>query len=285
MDTATNTNNIRNEVLTRLIEKMKGGVAPWRKSWNSTDPTRLPTNYKTRKPYHGPLNKMVLWDAQRERNFPTGYWATARQWAGAGGEILPGEYPARIVRPVWNMGGKATGFLPVELFNLGQTKGIDVPLPVAPPEFVIGQRTIFDRLVDESGAMVVYGGNEAIYAYDMDLIVVPNPFRFPNYSSFAETLAHEMLHWSEPRLKILDQHPFLELRAEIGASFLMAELGIPDSGDLENHVAYIGHWLDEMADDPTYLQEAAQEAGRGVDYLLSFIQPTDCQKGLCKITN
>jgi hypothetical protein len=37
--------------------------------------------------------------------------------------------------------------------------------------------------------------------------------------------------------------------------------------------------LDELADDPFYLQKAAEEASRAVDFLLKFVRPESCQKG------
>jgi antirestriction protein ArdC len=226
---------------------------------------------------------MALWVAQQERQYPTGLWATATQWARAGGVVLADEQPQRIVRPLWNRGRHvATGFLPVDLYNLGQVQGIEVPLPVAPVTYTPGVRSEFDDLVDNTEALVVHGGDQAMYVHDLDVIFIPHRFRFPTYEAYAETLAHEFLHWSEPRLKVLDGQPFLELRAEIGACFLLAELGVPASDDLANHTSYIAHWLDELADDPFYLQQAAEEASRGVDFLLKFVRPDSCQKGLCK---
>ncbi|MDA0834861.1 MAG: zincin-like metallopeptidase domain-containing protein [Planctomycetota bacterium] len=272
-------NAVHNEILGKLVAKLREGVVPWRKVWTTGDPTRLPTNFLTRKQYHGPLNKMALWVAQQERQYPTGLWATATQWARAGGSILPDEGPEKIVRPIWSKGGFPTGYLPAEVFNLAQVQGVDVPVPEVPPTYTPGIRSEFDELVDATVALIVHGGDQAMYVYDLDVIFIPHRFRFPDYESYAQTLAHELMHWTEPRLNVLDGMQFLELRAEIGSSFLLAELGVPASDDLANHTSYIAHWLDELADDPFYLQQAAEEASRGVEFLLSFIRPGDCQKG------
>lgn len=272
-------NAVHNKILGKLVAKLREGVVPWRKVWTTGDPTRLPTNFLTRKQYHGPLNKMALWVAQQQRAFPTGYWGTATQWARAGGVILPGETPEKIVRPIWNKGGFPTGYLPAEVFNLAQVQGVDVPVPEVPPTYTPGIRSEFDELVDATLAWVVHGGDQAMYAYDLDVIFIPHRFRFPDYESYAQTLAHELMHWTERRLNVLDGMQFLELRAEIGSCFLLAELGVPASDDLANHTSYIAHWLDELADDPFYLQQAAEEASRGVEFLLKFVRPESCQKG------
>lgn len=283
METPTVDNAVHNDLLGKLVAKLRENVIPWRKVWTTGDPTRLPTNFLTRKQYHGPLNKMALWVAQQERQYQTGLWATATQWARVGGIILPNERPEKIVRPVWSKGRQvATGFLPVDLYNLGQVEGVEVPLPVIPPTYTPGIRSEFDELVDATVALIVHGGDEAMYSYDLDVIFIPHRFRFPDYESYAQTLAHELMHWTERRLNVLDGMQFLELRAEIGACFLLAELGVPASDDLANHTSYIAHWLDELADDPFYLQKAAEEASKGVDFLLRFIRPESCQKGLCE---
>jgi antirestriction protein ArdC len=259
-----------------LVGKLREGVVPWRKVWQTGDPTRMPTNYLTRKQYHGGVNKMNLWTAQQDGQFPTGYWATALQWARAGGVIRPGEQPERIVRPIWGKGQfVASGYVPVEVYNLAQVEGVKVDLPTAPATYTPGTRNQFDELVDSTLAWVVHGGDEAMYSYDLDVIFLPHRFRFPDYESYAQTLAHELLHWSETRVQFISDMQFLELRAEIGSSFLLAELGVPTSDDLANHASYIGYWLDEMRDDPGYLQKAAEEASMGVDFLLSFVRAGD----------
>ena len=283
MVTPTVDNEVRNEILAKLVAKLHQGVIPWRKNWQTGDPTRMPTNFLTRKQYHGGVNKMNLWTAQQDGQFPTGYWATPLQWARAGGIVLPNEKPEKIVRPIWGKGQfVASGYVPVEVYNLAQVDGIKVDFPTAPATYTPGTRTEFDELVDATGILIVHGGDQCMYSYDLDVAFVPLPFRFPTYAAYCECVAHELLHATERRLNLVDGQQFLELRAEIGAVFLLNECGIPDSGGLDNHAAYIDYWLNEMGDDPGYLQAAAEEASKGVDFLLSFVRPGVCQKGLCK---
>jgi len=61
-----------------------------------------------------------------------------------------------------------------------------------------------------------------------------------------------------------------ELIAEIAASFISSELGIPQGESLENHAAYVKSWLEAMRGDPTYIFRAASQASKVADFLLSF---------------
>jgi antirestriction protein ArdC len=63
-----------------------------------------------------------------------------------------------------------------------------------------------------------------------------------------------------------------ELAAEIAASFLSTELGIPQGETLENHASYLGSWLKEMKSDPSYIFKASTQASKAADYLLSFVR-------------
>jgi len=63
-----------------------------------------------------------------------------------------------------------------------------------------------------------------------------------------------------------------ELAAEIAASFLSTELGIPQGETLENHTAYLQSWLKEMKDDPGYIFKASTQASKVADFLMSFVR-------------
>ena len=84
---------------------------------------------------------------------------------------------------------------------------------------------------------------------------------------------HELSHWSEHRLGWEGSYALGELRAELAAVFTMAALNIPDSGDLTNHAAYLGSWLEALENDPKFLFRAAAAASKSADYILSFSRP------------
>ncbi len=68
-----------------------------------------------------------------------------------------------------------------------------------------------------------------------------------------------------------------ELAAEIAASFLSTELGIPQGETLENHAAYLGSWLAAMKDDPSYIFKASTQASKAADYLLAFVKKPEAE--------
>jgi antirestriction protein ArdC len=62
------------------------------------------------------------------------------------------------------------------------------------------------------------------------------------------------------------------LVAEIGSAFLCADLGItPET--LEDHAAYIDHWLKALKNDKKLIFTAAAHASRAVEFLKNK-QPT-----------
>ncbi len=68
-----------------------------------------------------------------------------------------------------------------------------------------------------------------------------------------------------------------ELRAEMAAIFVTAALGIPESNDLTNHVAYLQSWFEALENDPKFLFRAAAAASKSADFILSFSRPVETQ--------
>ena len=93
--------------------------------------------------------------------------------------------------------------------------------------------------------------------------------------AFYETMFHELGHWSEVRLgwNHVDQgYAAGELVAELTGTYLATELGIPHCEELDNHAAYLGHWLSAMKGDSSFIFKAATHASKVTDFLLSFIR-------------
>ena len=84
---------------------------------------------------------------------------------------------------------------------------------------------------------------------------------------------HELSHWAEVRTGWdhgKQGYAMGELAAEVAASYLSTELGIPQGETLDNHAAYLQSWLKEMRNDPAYIFKASTQASRAADYLLAF---------------
>ena len=61
-----------------------------------------------------------------------------------------------------------------------------------------------------------------------------------------------------------------ELRAEIAAAYMLAELGVPQSSDLSNHQAYLKNWLQALRNDNRFIFKASTAANKAADYRSEF---------------
>ncbi len=91
-----------------------------------------------------------------------------------------------------------------------------------------------------------------------------------------------MCHWSEhpsrlnwSRKERENSYALGELVAEIGSCFLCRELGVPASENLENHIAYVGNWLQAMRNDPRFIFVGSAQASKSADFILSFSRKPD----------
>ena len=100
-----------------------------------------------------------------------------------------------------------------------------------------------DELIEGTGADIRHGGESAFYRPSDDYIQMPHKHRFDPVGSYYESLFHELAHWSESRLGWTCVYAMNELVAEMSASFLSTELGVPQGETFENHAAYIKSWL------------------------------------------
>ena len=134
-----------------------------------------------------------------------------------------------------------------------------------------------EKLIAASGASLRHGGDKAFYTpRPRDFIQVPNKERFSNVSDYYETVFHEMIHWTEDKERVGQKkghtYAFGELVAEIGACFLLMELGVPLADNmLVNSQSYIANWLKSMGDDPKFIFDAAAQASKAADYLQKLI--------------
>lgn len=279
---------IRQSITDRLVNALKSGTdkIPWRRPWRTLGP-RLPTNHITGRAYGG-VNILTLWLAAQEKNYPVDLWGSFNQWKSIGASVKKGERAERIVfySPVKKRKKDENGDEKVEsfpllktwsVFNVAQVEGkaIEQFQPRSSPvTFGDVDRAEFDRAVAATGADIRFGGDKAFYKrLPDDYVQVPYEDQFESFAGYAETVGHELLHWSEHRVGWNENYAFSELRAEIGACFLSAALGIPDSGDLTNHSKYLASWLEALAQDDRFLFRASSAASKGVDFLLSYSRP------------
>lgn len=280
-------NEIRQSITERLVSALKTGTnIPWRKPWKSVGP-RFPTNFVAKRPYSG-INILTLWLASQEKNFPVDYWATFNQWKSVGANVKKGEKSERIVfysqvkKSMKDAEGKdRLETFPIlktwSVFNIAQVEGSVVEAfqgQSSTQKFDVPDRDEFDRVVAATDAEIKFGGDRACYhRFPDDFIQMPFEDQFVSFPAYAETLLHELSHWSEFRLDWKGSYAEGELRAEIAACFLAAELGLPDSGDLANHIQYLESWLKNLDNDPKFIFKAASAASKAAEFILSFSRP------------
>lgn len=126
---------------------------------------------------------------------------------------------------------------------------------------------------------LVHKGAKASYEYPpTDRINLPPKPLFDSMADYYQTAMHEVMHSVEPEGRVGkregDQYDyaFRELVAEIGACYLLLELGVPRSEKMiPQSQSYLAHWLDRMGGDPKYVFDAATQASKAVEYLLAFV--------------
>src|SRR5262249_31379248 len=141
------------------------------------------------------------------------------------------------------------------VFNAEQVEGDGVEnyLPSHRNTNTFADYSPAEEAIEATKARIRFGGSKAVYLPEGDFIRLPPKHSFINPHEFYGTAFHELAHWTghESRLDRLgknarfgdDAYAFEELVAEIAGCFACTEIGIPQSGDLSNQVAYLGHWL------------------------------------------
>lgn len=283
---------IYRQVTERIIQQLVDGTPPWRQPWDS-QAFGVPRNAVTKKPYRG-LNILLLWDANQS-GFSSNLFATYRQWQAIGGQVRRGERAATkiIYWKTWDQSvsdldtgtereEKRFVLREYNVFALEQCEGDAVQRLHAPQrnkDFVDYQPA--DDAIAATGAKILHGGSRAYYNAESDRIFMPPKQAFEAQQHYYGTLLHEAIHFSghPARLNRLDKlsrfgdHTYAieELVAEMGAAFLMAHLGIPNS-DLQNQASYLDSWLAVLRADASAIITASTQASKAADFILSFSQ-------------
>lgn len=287
-----NQHEIRQSITDKiLIALAKGGIPPWRKTWSGGDNSGFPSNIVSRRRYSG-INTMILALHRQVYGFQSKWYGTFDQWRKLGcsikkrpADVRPGEWGAGIIfynvctktvenRYTREREEKTVPFLRhFTVFSIDQVEGKGIDKYRAGNEIVPeGDFIDYDpaeKLIGNLDVKIHYGGDRACYRPSSDEIFLPHKQSFEKESEFYATAFHELLHWSEKRLNWNENYAFSELRAEIGASFLLAELGVPQSENMTNHHAYLESWLQHLQRDNRYIFRASAAASKAVDFILN----------------
>lgn len=297
-----NQTEIRDDVTRRIIQALESNVLPWRRPWQATgsQPGRH-SNVVTGKPYQG-VNPILLEMHAFHLGLTSRWWGTFNQWHDLGCRVM--RRPANVEEGHW--GCKVTYWKSLTkavldeehyillrtftVFNADQVEGdfaeqlrvrTDEGHTNAVPDYAPAE-----ELIAATKADIRHGGERAYYAVPTpegsfphhtggDFVVVPPKQSFATSGAFYETVLHELAHWSEVRTgrdRATDTYALGELIAEIASCYVVAELGIPQGEGIDNHAAYLQHWLTALRADRNFIFTAAKQANKVTDYLLGFVR-------------
>lgn len=291
-------------VTAQLVAALNNGVRPWVQPWDSAAALALPLRHNGI-PYKG-FNIIALWAAAAERHFTSRYWLTFKQAHALGGQVRRGERathilfykdlappssadtdtaasPAAASSANTNTPARRVVLRSFAVFSANQIDGLPAHFLAPPPPPPADDTDLAARLgprFDRVPAVVQHGGARACYNPATDTIHLPPRHSFISTAQYFATLLHELAHWTGHPTR-LARDAFLsprsaaayareELVAELTSAFLGAELQLPVT-HLEDHAAYLDHWLNILDRDPGALLAAAAHAQRAADFLRPFL--------------
>jgi len=296
--------DVKSQVARTLIEAMEKGDTPWQKPWKSQ--ALMPTNPTTRNGYRG-INRLLLALSGRSSNL----WCTFQQASAKGWRVKKGEKGTMIVKVVEftrdskdqggasDSGGAASDSREAEgeqrkgfalkrywVFNAEQIEGMPQAEPEAGREFhpIEKAESVVRALSEQTGLIVIHGGNQACYIPALDEVRLPPVRAFATPYDMWATKMHECAH-STMHAKRLNRteayakrwgdsaYALEELTAEISSAMLSAETGVPMSQDpahVHNHASYLRGWIKAIENDPMAIFTAAKNADRICEYMLGL---------------
>lgn len=280
--------DIYSSITSQLVAAIEAGAGEWRMPWHHKGtPVMRPTSAVGRA-YTG-INRLVLWASADANGFASGTWATYQQWKSVGAQVRKGESGTHVIlwkrqerdEPVASDGDSddraarffARGFV---VFNQAQVDGAEdqaVEAEAPMPERIANAKAFLER----AGIPVTFGLHDAHYRPQEDRIYMPSRSAFETDEGLISTQGHELVHATGhgnrlARDTLRDYHKERAIRAreelvaEIGASFLMADLGLA-CAPRPDHAAYVASWLKALENDPRAIFKAAAAAQAATDWI------------------
>lgn len=297
--------SVRDELADKFISILESEQPlQWTKGWTVSG-SAVPYNGATGRRYNG-INRLVLMFKSMERGYDDPRFYTFHQVSKMEGckvmkdsKAIPVEYwmawdsinKKNLTMREYNRILKTDDTRSPEefrifaktayVFNAAQIEGLK-PLPQPERNEFVEDRlaeAVISTLSENMGIPLIYGGSEAYYSPGRDEIHLPHKETFLNAGEFYGTALHELGHSTgaptrldRPMMALAsDRNAYAveELRAEIASTFVCSELGLemPDSV-IENHLAYVSSWLQQIKEDHNVLFSAIKDADKIADYLI-----------------
>jgi antirestriction protein ArdC len=232
----------------KVADALDSGQIPWRMN-------HYPRQIVSGRLFAG-VNPILLQIAAARMNSSSLWWATKIQWELCGHMVIVG--PEDGVQ----LPGKED-----EVFNLVQTDGRYQP----PTLTYRSPGSVFDTLIREAGIRVEYGIDATChYERDNDLIRIPYPFMF--IDGFFHALSHEIFHFTERRMDWNGTVAGDELRADIGAGYICAAIGVKPvrTNFRKHHDKFAPTWAADLRAKPGLLFDVCNNVTATISCLLSF---------------
>lgn len=269
--------DLRADITARMIAALEKGDAPFIRPWQDAF---APQNAVTGRRYNG-ANAFYLgllaFDLGGDPRWCTLQQAREKGWHVRKGEKGTSVFFWKFLEKEDEEGEKkrfpfATYFT---VFHASQIEGI--------PEYAPAAREIppveaAEKIILSSGANIRHGGNRAYYTPATDIITLPPRSSFLDAGYYYGVALHELAHWTGHKSRLdrpiggvkgSPEYAREELVAEMAATFLTAETGVPQSPEhFEQHAGYISLWIELLKNDNNALFRAASEASKAANYLL-----------------
>ncbi|MEO6849046.1 MAG: zincin-like metallopeptidase domain-containing protein, partial [Mucilaginibacter sp.] len=138
------------------------------------------------------------------------------------------------------------------------------------------------KLIEDSKAVIIHGGQEAYYDKQRDAIFMPEPEHFENETKYFQAAIHQLAHWTghESRLNRPMEGKFgslhyarEEMRAAVAAILIGGELKI--SHNFGQQAAYMNNFAKILKDEPFEIAKASRDAQKISNLLLGTTQKRD----------
>ena len=284
-------NAARRRLIAEYLTALRSDTIPWQKPWK----TRAPRNAVTGRAYKG-INHLLLDHIAKENGWQDPRWCTFLQAKEQGWRIYKGEHAVPVEywfiihteehrtysweeyhTAIENGADEHDFRLRTKIshvFNAAQLDGI---APYLSEEIEINKNAFIDGLIENMEVDYVEIGDRACYVPAEAKVMVPPKEAFLHTYAYHSTRLHELCHASghEKRLArdlsgVFGSEAYAkeELRAEIGSSFLMQDLGLSyDDRHSQQHMAYVQNWISVLEKDPNELFRAIRDAEEITGYI------------------
>ncbi|WDF77033.1 zincin-like metallopeptidase domain-containing protein [Mucilaginibacter sp. KACC 22773] len=142
------------------------------------------------------------------------------------------------------------------------------------------------KLIQDSKAIIIHGGQEAFYDKQRDAIFLPEPEEFDNEVKYLQVAIHQLAHWTghEDRLNRPMEGKFgsmdyarEEMRAAIAAVLIGGELKI--GHNFGQQAAYMNTFAKILKDEPFEIAKASRDAQKIANLLLGVNQKREQKQG------